>query len=65
MTQEMKSIQYSNGKSNIVIRKLVDEIEQYKQSIRDAKDALAAAEMELDAELDCHADGNVESGESR
>ena len=34
------------------IRKLMDEIEICKQAIQDAKDALACAEMELDAELD-------------
>lgn len=34
------------------IRKLMNEVEIYKQAIRDAKDALASAEMELDESLD-------------
>ena len=34
------------------IRELMDEVEIYKQAIRDAKDALASAEMELDETLD-------------
>ena len=34
------------------IRELMEEVEIYKQAIQDAKDALASAEMELDAALD-------------
>ena len=34
------------------IRKLMNEVEIYKQAIRDAKDALASAETELDETLD-------------
>lgn len=34
------------------IQKLMDEVEIFKQAIQDAKDALASAEMELDAELE-------------
>lgn len=34
------------------IQKLMNEVEIYKQAIRDAKDALAAAETELDETLD-------------
>lgn len=34
------------------IKALMDEVEFYKQAIQDAKDALASAEMELDAALD-------------
>ena len=38
----------SNGK----LQELFDEVELYKQAIRDAKDALASAEAELDETLD-------------
>ncbi len=34
------------------IQELFDEIEVYKQAIRDAEDALASADMELDEELE-------------
>lgn len=34
------------------IQELMNEVEIYKQAVRDAKDALASAEMELDAALD-------------
>lgn len=34
------------------IQELMNEVEIYKQAIQDAKDALASAEMELDATLD-------------
>lgn len=34
------------------IQDLMNEVEIYKQAIQDAKDALASAEMELDAALD-------------
>lgn len=34
------------------IQELMDEVEIYKQAIRDAKEALASAEMELDETLD-------------
>lgn len=36
------------------IRKISEEIEQYKQAIQDAEDALAEAERELDEKLDAH-----------
>lgn len=48
------------------IQKLMEEIETYRQAIRDAQDALASAEMELDEEFDARyremqegGDGNV------
>ncbi len=34
------------------IQELMNEVEVYKQAIQDAKDALASAEMELDATLE-------------
>ena len=34
------------------IRELFEEVENYRQAIRNAQDALASAEMELDAALD-------------
>ena len=34
------------------IQELLHEVEVYKQAIKDAKDALASAEMELDETLD-------------
>ena len=34
------------------IQELINEVEIYKQAIQDAKDALASAEMELDATLE-------------
>lgn len=34
------------------VQRLLDEVEVYKQAIRDARDALASAEMELDEELE-------------
>ena len=34
------------------IQDLMKEVETYKQAVQDAKDALASAEMELDAALD-------------
>ena len=34
------------------IQKLFDEVETYKQAIRDAEDALASADQELDEVLD-------------
>jgi len=34
------------------IQKLMNEVEIFKQTIQDAKDALASAEMELDEALD-------------
>ena len=37
---------------NNKIQELMNEVEIYKQAIQDAKDALASAEMELDATLD-------------
>lgn len=40
----------SSMESNI--KKLMNEVEIYKQAIQDAKDALASAEMELDEALD-------------
>ena len=62
MTQEMKRTQCNIEQTDTVIRKLADEIEQYKQAIRDAKDALAAAEMELDEELDARYRDEMEGG---
>ena len=63
MTQEMERTQYNIEQiTDTVIRKLADEIEQYKQAIRDAKDALAAAEMELDEELDARYRDEMEGG---
>ena len=34
------------------IKKLMEEVEVYKQAVQDAKDALASAEMELDEALE-------------
>ena len=42
----------SENKMNEKIRDLMQEVEIYKQAIRDARDALASAEMELDETLD-------------
>ena len=41
-----------NGSMENKIQELINEVEVYKQAIQDAKDALASAEMELDATLD-------------
>ena len=40
-----------NGNKDNRIQELFDEVELYKQAIRDAKDALASAEEELDEVL--------------
>ena len=42
----------SEKKTENRIRELIEEVEIYKQAIRDAKDALASAEMELDETLE-------------
>jgi len=42
----------SEKKTENRIQELMQEVEVYKQAIRDAKDALASAEMELDETLD-------------
>ena len=51
MNQETKN----NGKMTAErLEQLRADIEIYRQAIEDAKDALAAAEMEMDAELDAY-----------
>ncbi len=42
---------------NTKIQELMKEVEVYKQALQDAKDALASAEMELDAALDIEFNG--------
>ena len=50
------------GMSAERIRKISEEIEQYKQAIQDAEDALAEAERELDEELDARRQVMSEEG---
>ena len=47
--KEMSESRNGNGEK---VRKLFEEVELYKQAVEDAKDALASAEMELDAVLE-------------
>ena len=42
----------SENRMDNKVQELLDEVELYKQAIRDAKDALASAEQELDEVLD-------------
>ena len=42
----------SESKAKSKIQELFEEVDMYKQAIRDARDALASAEMELDETLD-------------
>lgn len=42
------------------VQRLLDEVEVYKQAIRDARDALASAKMELDEELEAEFAGSPE-----
>ena len=63
----MEGLQEMNNISRVAdadskIQKLFDEIEVYRQAIRDAEDALAAAEMELDDELDARCREMTEGG---
>ena len=63
----MKGLQEMNNTTRVAdadskIQKLFDEIEVYRQAIRDAEDALASAEMELDDELDARCREMTEGG---
>ena len=49
---EMKMKEIKNENANSKIQELFNEVKLYKQAIRDAEDALASAEMELDETLD-------------
>ena len=55
-------MQESTGLSVERIRKISEEIEQYKQAIQDAEDALAEAERELDEELEARMQKMDEEG---
>ena len=55
-------MQESTGLSVERIRKISEEIEQYKQAIQDAEDALAEAERELDEELEARLQKMDEEG---
>ena len=55
-------MQESTGLSVERIRKISEEIEQYKQAIQDAEDALAEAERELDEELEARLQTMDEEG---
>ena len=51
--KEMKEMSENKaGNRENRIRELFEEVENYRQAIRDAEDALASAEMELDTALD-------------
>ena len=55
-TSDLK-IQLGEDETMTKIEDLMNEVEVYKQAIQDAKDALASAEMELDAALETEFEG--------
>lgn len=57
-----KAVDNDSGMSVERIRKISEEIEQYKQAIQDAEDALAEAERELDEELEARMQKMDEEG---
>lgn len=57
-----KAVDNDSGMSAERIRKISEEIEQYKQAIQDAEDALAEAERELDEELEARLQKMDEEG---
>lgn len=57
-----KAVDNDSGMSVERIRKISEEIEQYKQAIQDAEDALAEAERELDEELEARLQKMDEEG---